>query len=63
MIFFKRNEIVNFIAFKRYIFSHKRKKLGNLLKKYKDKDIPKLDMRAENLSLNEFIEIFRIINL
>ena len=46
----KRNEIENFIAFKRYIFSHKRKKLGNLLKKYKDKDIPKLDMRAENLS-------------
>lgn len=59
----KKNEIQSFIKFKRYIFSHKRKSLRKVLKKYNYNDSDKLDLRAEKLELNYLIEIFRKIKL
>ena len=59
----KKNEIDSFIKFKRYLFSYKRKSLGNLLKKFDYKENFYSDIRAENLKLNELINIFRNINL
>ena len=59
----KKNEVENFIFFKRYLFSHKRKSLKNLLKNYKLNGIYNLDRRAESLKLEELIKIFREINL
>ena len=56
----KNSEIQNFIEFKRYIFSYKRKSLRKILKKYNLKDGSKLDLRAEKLGLHELIEIFRL---
>lgn len=58
----KTNEIESFIKFKRYLFSYKRKSLGNLLKKYKFNENINLSMRAESLKLKELIKIFREIN-
>ena len=58
----KKNEIESFIKFKRYIFSHKRKSLKNLLKKYKITEESNLNLRAESISLIEFVKIFRKIN-
>ena len=58
----KKNEIDNFIKFKRYLFSHKRKSLKNLLKKYEINSNINLDIRAESLELNMLIKIFREIN-
>tara|TARA_B100000989_G_scaffold293036_1_gene269843 strand:+ start:554 stop:1279 length:726 start_codon:yes stop_codon:yes gene_type:complete len=55
----KKDEIKNFITFKRYIFSYKRKSLRKILKKYDIKDSIKLNLRAEKLGLNDLIEIFR----
>ena len=55
------NEIESFIKFKRYLFSYKRKSLGNLLKKYKFNDNINLNIRAESLKLIELIKIFRKI--
>ena len=55
----KKNEIEKFIEFKRYIFSYKRKSLRKILKGYTIKDISKLELRAEKLNLNEFLEIFK----
>ena len=58
----KKNEIDNFIKFKRYLFSYKRKSLKNLLKKYKINSNINLDIRAESLELKMLIKIFREIN-
>jgi len=59
----KNNEVDNFIEFKRYIFSHKRKSLRNLLKKYKISQNTNLTLRAESLDLKALIKIFREINV
>ncbi len=59
----KKNEIQSFIKFKRYIFSHKRKSLRKVLKKYNYNDSDKLDLRAEKLELDYLIKIFRKIKL
>ena len=59
----KNNEVDNFIEFKRYIFSHKRKTLRNLLKKYKISQNTNLTLRAESLDLKALIKIFREINV
>ena len=59
----KINEVDSFIKFKRYLFSYKRKSLGNLLKKYNYEESFNYDIRAENLKLNKLIKIFRKINL
>jgi len=56
------HEINNFIIFKRNLFSHKRKSLKNLLKKYDLKNKFDLNMRVEDLKLNELINIFRAVN-
>jgi len=57
------SEINNFIDFKRILFSHKRKKLSNLLKNYKfDKGKFNLNLRIEDLSLQSLLKIFREIN-
>ena len=58
----KTNEIESFIKFKRYLFSYKRKSLGNLLKKYQFSENINLSMRAESLKLKELIKIFKEIN-
>ena len=58
----KKNEIDNFIKFKRYLFSHKRKSLKNLLKKYEINSNINLDVRTESLELKMLIKIFREIN-
>ena len=57
----KKSEIDSFIKFKRYLFSYKRKTLRNLLKKYTINESFNLDIRAENLKLNDLIKIFRKI--
>ncbi len=59
----KKNEIQNFIKFKRYIFSHKRKSLRKVLKKYNIYDRDKLDLRAEKLNLSDLVDIFREVRL
>ena len=58
----KKKEIENFILFKRKIFSQKRKSLKKILKKYKLEDGFDLNLRVENLKLEEFIKLFRAIN-
>ena len=52
-------EINKFIIFKRNLFSHKRKSLKNLLKKYELKNDFNLNLRVEDLELDELIRIFR----
>jgi len=52
-------EINKFIIFKRNLFSHKRKSLKNLLKKYELKNNFNLNLRVEDLKLDELIKIFR----
>ncbi len=56
-----KNEIEKFIKFKRYVFSYKRKSLKRILKKFNIEESYNLDLRAEKLSLGEFIGIFRNI--
>ena len=56
------NEIDNFIKFKRYLFSHKRKSLRNLLKQYKFDNKFNLSLRVEDLELSTLLKIFRDIN-
>ena len=56
------NEIDNFIKFKRYLFSHKRKSLKNLLKQYKFDNKFDLSLRVEDLELSTLLKIFRDIN-
>ena len=60
----KKDEIEKFINFKRKIFSHKRKTLKKVFRDYQidvNVDIDK-NLRIENLSLFEFISIFRKVN-
>ena len=60
----KKNEIFEFIEFKRGLFSHKRKSLKNLLKKHHFLNNKfDLNKRVENLHLEELIEMFRLIKL
>ena len=56
------HEINKFIEFKRYLFSHKRKSLGNLLKKFNLVSNFDLSLRIEDLELKDLINIFRQIN-
>ncbi len=58
----KINEINRFIIFKRNLFSHKRKSLKNLLKKYNLKNEFDLNLRVEDLNLDELVKIFRATN-
>ena len=64
----KKNKLINdgekedFIIFKRKLFSHKRKTLKNLLKKYEVKEAFDLNLRVENLQIDELIALFRSIN-
>jgi 16S rRNA (adenine1518-N6/adenine1519-N6)-dimethyltransferase len=53
------NEINKFIIFKRNLFSHKRKSLKKLLKKYNLKNEFDLNLRVEDLNLDELVKIFR----
>lgn len=55
-------EINDFILFKRNLFSHKRKSLKNLLKKYDLKCKYDLSLRVEDLELNELVNIFRAVS-
>ena len=55
----KISEINKFIIFKRNLFSHKRKSLKNLLKKYDLKNEFDLNLRVEDLNLDELVKIFR----
>lgn len=60
----KKDEIEKFINFKRKVFSHKRKTLQKVFRDYQidvNVDIDK-NLRIENLSLLEFISIFRKVN-
>ena len=58
-----REELEEFINFKRNLFSYKRKKLSNLLKDYSIDNLDiDLNKRVENLSLNQLLYIFRKIN-
>ncbi len=58
----EKDEINNFINFKRNLFSYKRKSLKNLLKEHKLEKKFDLSLRAEDLNLNTLISIFRSIN-
>ena len=51
------------IDFKRSLFSHKRKSLNNLLRKFKFINY-KIDLneRIENLSVDQLLKIFRKVN-
>ena len=55
------DEIKSFINFKRHVFSYKRKTLGKVLRKYSIPEMFKLNLRAENLNIIEFIKIFKSI--
>jgi len=58
----REDEVNDFIVFKRNLFSHKRKSLKNLLRKYHlEKDF-NLNLRVENLELATLISIFRAVN-
>ena len=58
-----KNEITKYIEFKRFLFSHKRKSLKNLLKNSKLSDKFDLSKRVEDLSLVNLIKIFREIKI
>ena len=63
-ILLKKNEINEFIKFKRNLFSHKRKTLNNLLKNYNfNKEKFDLKLRIEDINLQQLLKIFREINL
>ena len=55
-------EVNKFIIFKRNLFSHKRKSLKNLLKKYDLRHNFDLNLRVEDLNLDELVRIFRAIS-
>ena len=57
----KKKELNEFILFKRKLFSNKRKSLKNILKNYELRDNFDLNLRVENLNLNELIRLFRAI--
>lgn len=52
-------EINEFIIFKRKLFSHKRKSLKNILKEFNLGDKFDLNLRVENLKLEQLIDLFR----
>ena len=54
-----KKELNEFILFKRKLFSHKRKSLKNILKKYDLNDNIDLNTRVENLNLEDLIRLFR----
>lgn len=56
------DEIYNFIVFKREIFSHKRKSLRRILKKFNLEEKFDLSQRVENLELEDLIKLFRSTN-
>ena len=60
----KKDEIEKFINFKRKVFSHKRKTLQKVFRDYQIDVNVEIDknLRIENLSLLEFISIFRKVN-
>ena len=58
----KANEVNDFIIFKRHLFSHKRKSLKNLLRKYNLEEDFNLNLRVENLELETLISIFKKVN-
>tara|TARA_Y100000022_G_scaffold199917_1_gene213630 strand:- start:4763 stop:5500 length:738 start_codon:yes stop_codon:yes gene_type:complete len=58
-----KNEITKYIEFKRFLFSHKRKSLKNLLKNTKLSNKFDLSKRVEDLSLVNLIKIFREIKI
>ena len=63
-ILLEKNEVNEFIKFKRNLFSHKRKTLKKLLKDYNFcKEKFDLGLRIEDIKLEELLEIFREINL
>jgi len=63
-ILLEKNEVNNFIKFKRNLFSHKRKTLNKLLKDYSfSKEKYDLSSRIEEIKLKELLNIFREINL
>ena len=63
-ILLKKNEINEFIKFKRNLFSHKRKTLNNLLKDFNfNKEKFNLKLRIEDINLQQLLKIFREINL
>ena len=63
-ILLKRNEIDNFIEFKRILFSHKRKTLKNILRDFGlNQNKFDLSLRVEEISLQELLRIFRETNL
>ena len=63
-ILLKKNEVNEFIKFKRNLFSHKRKTLSNLLKGYNfSKEKFDLKLRIEDIDLQQLIKIFREISL
>ena len=63
-ILLKKNEINEFIKFKRKLFSHKRKTLNNLLKNYNfNKEKFDLKLRIEDINLQQLLKLFREINL
>lgn len=57
-----KKEINNYIIFKRKLFSHKRKSLRNILKKYKLNNNFDSNLRVENLKLEQLIRLFRETN-
>lgn len=62
-ILLKKNEVENFIEFKRELFTHKRKTLNNILKNYNfDKKKYDLSLRVEEISLGLLLKIFREVN-
>lgn len=63
-ILLEKNEINEYIKFKRNLFSHKRKTLSKLLKDYNFvKENFDLSLRIEDIKLKELLNIFREINL
>ena len=54
-----KEETEKFILFKRNLFSHKRKTLRSNLKDYKIEDQFDLNLRVDNLKLDELIKLFR----
>ena len=57
-----KKEINDYIIFKRKLFSHKRKSLRNILKKYKLNNNFDSNLRVENLKLEQLIRLFRETN-
>ena len=63
-ILLEKNEVNEFVKFKRNLFSHKRKTLNKLLKDYNfNKEKFDLSLRIEDIRLKELLDIFREISL